>query len=60
MLKKYIIGGCDCWLTESTARKILAERDFYEVRARWEATRDPRDWDLYSDLYKSKYGVRPR
>ena len=21
---------------------------------------DPRDWEVYSDLYKSVYGVRPR
>lgn len=31
-----------------------------ELRASLEYAADRGDWDLYSDLYKDLYGVRPR
>ncbi len=38
------------------------QRDEWE-RSAWEAIQraaDEGDWDLYSDLYKDLYGIRPR
>ena len=36
------------------------ENQVDEARAVARKSGDPRDWEVYSDLYKSVYGVRPR
>ena len=66
MLNRYTFGGCECWLTEKTAKAILAEQAEYEefmylvrLHEKCLAENDPSDWDYYSDLYKATYGVRP-
>lgn len=70
MLKKYIINGCECWLTKRTGDRILADfQEIAEERKAWEnvqrayeiavASNDPIDWSIYSDLHKDYYGVRP-
>lgn len=75
MLHKFIIAGCECWLTERTGKAIVAkmeaerkaerdEREAWETvkRAREtaERTNHPDDWSFYSDVYKDYFGVRPR
>ncbi len=71
MLYKYVIEGCECWLSEETIETLEAERKAIEDERRaWEdmhrayeiasRTNDPMDWSIYSDLYKDCYGVRPR
>lgn len=71
MLKKFIIAGCECFLTERTGQKILAQiaaeeaaknlwNAVKEARRTWEKSGDPADWDYYSDLYKDLNGFRPR
>ena len=71
MLKKYIINGCEMWLTEATATEILdfyrqleEEHEAWELTQRayqrWLETNDPADWDWYSDIFKSYWGIRPR
>ena len=70
MLYKYIIEGCECWLTKKTADAILAEiarreaereeEDFLrKLHERCLRYNDPADWDFYSDLFKDCYGFRP-
>lgn len=70
MLQKFIIAGCECYLTERTGKEILARLAAEEAEAHlweavrdarhtWEKTGDPADWDYYSDLYKDLNGFRP-
>jgi len=70
VLYKYVIRGCECWLSEETIEALEEERKAIEdERKAWEAMRDayrracesddPMDWDIYSDLHKDCYGVRP-
>lgn len=70
VLYKYIIAGCECWLSEKTGNRILAVfEEIAEERRCWEnlqkalkiaeETDDPMDWQIYSDLHKDYWGVRP-
>jgi hypothetical protein len=70
VLYKYIVNGCECWLSKKTINRLERERKAiederrayeqmhraYEVACR---TNDPIDWSIYSDLYKDCFGVRP-
>lgn len=63
MLNKYIIGGCECWLTEKTYKEVTTltpEEEVWVARMRWLRTRDIEDLEFYSDLHKDVYGIRPR
>ena len=39
---------------------LEAWNDMQEAYRRARESDDPMDWDIYSDLYKDYYGVRPR
>jgi hypothetical protein len=70
VLQKYIIAGCECWLTPET-REELDElltvwepdeslwEEVQEAKKVWKQTGNPADWDYYSDLHKDCYGFRP-
>ena len=71
MLYKYVIRGCECWLSEETIAVLEENRKAIEDECNaWENLRiiyrqaqesnDPVDWSLYSDIYKDCFGVRPR
>ena len=71
MLYKYIVAGCECWLSEETIEALEEERKAIEdERKAWENMReayrracesnDPIEWSIYSDLHKDCYGFRPR
>ena len=71
MLYEYVIRGCVCYLSEETIEVLEEERRAIEDERRaWEdmqrayeiacKSNDPMDWDIYSDLFKDCYGVRPR
>lgn len=71
MLYKYVIRGCECWLSQETIDALEEERRAIEDERRaWEnldiayrracESDDPIDWAIYSDIFKDCYGVRPR
>lgn len=70
MLYKYVIKGCVCWLSEETIKAFEEEQraiedertaweEMHKAYNRWCKSGDPMDWDIYSDLHKDCYGVRP-
>ena len=62
MLNKYIIRGCECWLTAKTyeeVTRLTPEDEVWLAEKRWRETRDPELWDYFSDLHKDVYGIRP-
>ena len=71
VLREYVIRGCVCYLSEETIEAYEAEcRAIEDERRAWEdlhkvyriacESNDPMDWELYSNLFKDCYGVRPR
>jgi len=63
MLNKYIIGGCECWLTKKTYEEVTRlspEDEVWLARQRWLRTRNIEDLEFYSDIHKDVYGIRPR
>ena len=70
MLYKYIIRGCECWLTRETGDAIMERLEEQEYKRKMhdalerayataKATDDPMAWSFYSDLFKDCFGVRP-
>ena len=67
-MKTMNIGGVTFHLTTKTyvrvRRQQAAERAerfwFDQLRDEWVIAHHTGNWDVYSDLYKSMYGVRPR
>ena len=69
---KIVIKGVTCYLTEKTAIAVLYPnyawcKTFAEAQANAEADKRAEedlwaieDYDVFSDVYKSIYGVRPR
>ena len=60
MLNLYIFGGCECWLTEKTYSKLTYEAPVDRAYRLWIETRSQSAFDVYSDLHKDAYGVRPK
>ena len=63
MLREYTIRGCVCYLSEETIQALEEEqRAIEDERKAWEdmhrayeiacERNDPKDWAIYSDLYK--------
>ena len=67
-MKTMTIGGVNFHLTTKTYVRIQRRRAaekaerfwFDQLKAEEAETRETGNWDVYSDLYKSMYGVRPR
>lgn len=69
---KFVIKGVNCYLTEKTALEVLYPhkpwcKTVAQAQAEEEADRrmekalwSIEDYDVFSDVYKDIYGVRPR
>lgn len=71
MLREYIIRGCVCYLSEETIQAFEEEQraiedehtaweQMHNAYLTWCKSKDPMDWDIYSDLHKDWCGCRPR